>query len=70
MTERDPLTVVAEELPKLADSVKKLKHPMLELLLDRAEAELTTLAGSRHDQACLGARQDTPQQSQESGTTR
>lgn len=69
MEERDPLTVIAEEIPKLADSVKRLEHPMLKLLLEWAEAELTTLTRSRHDQACPRPRHDALQQSQEPGAT-
>jgi hypothetical protein len=47
MTERDPLTVLAAELPKLAAEAKKLKHPMLDLLIEQAQAELATLAKHR-----------------------
>lgn len=67
MTERDPLTIVAEELPKLAAAVKKLEHPILKLLLDQAEAELAARAGTRRNLADCGARRDESQPSQESG---
>lgn len=69
MTERDPLTIVAEEVPKLAAATKKLEHPVLELLLGQAEAELTALARSRRDQVGCGARQDASQRPQESVAT-
>ena len=67
MAERDALTVLTEELPKLAAAAKKLKHPVLELLIEQAQAELATLAGARQIPAGCSRRHGRSQPSEGSG---